>query len=147
VGWFKTKVDYPTVCKWAVFNGTKGGMPMIVRKNVSAATLRPGGDYPARVGVAFRLLEETSDGLPSPTELEELNDLEDSLATAMESKQSAIHVLTITTSGFREHVFYARESTDLNPILSDIKGMYPRYEIQAYAEKDVRWTAYEQFSG
>jgi hypothetical protein len=145
VSWFKKKADYPTRCEWVVFNGTKDGMPLIVRKNLSAAILRRGGEYPARVGVALRLLEASPDGLPSPTELTTLNNLEDSLAAAMESNQSAIHVLTITTSGFREQVFYAKESSDLGSALSDLRERFPDYDIQAYAEKDTGWIVYEEF--
>jgi len=78
--------------------------------------------------------------------METLNNLEDSLTMAIESKHRAIHVLTITTSGFREHVFYARESTDLGPILSGIREGLSGYEIQPYAEKDKGWSVYAQFS-
>ena len=37
-----------------------------------------------------------------------LNNLEDALAVAFETKENAIHALTITTSGFREYVSYPK---------------------------------------
>jgi len=118
---------------------------MVVRKNLSAASLKLHGGYRARVGIAVKFLDATHDGLPSSTELSTLNELEDALALALEARQDAIHVLTITTSGFREHVFYAKETVDIGARLCGVGSKFNRYELQSYASEDAGWRVYGEF--
>jgi hypothetical protein len=145
MAWFKKQNPYPADCRWNVFQGKNGDRPMIVRKNESAGVLKTHGAYCARVGFAVRFLEATVDGLPSPRELPTLNHLEDALAVAMEANEDAIHVLTITTSGFREHVFYSKETKPLEPVVHTLKGKFRDYELSTYAEEDGSWQGYSQF--
>jgi Family of unknown function (DUF695) len=99
----------------------------------------------ARVGVAVKLLETTDDGFPSARELSVLNNLEDALAVAFETKENAIHALTITTSGFREYVFYSKETVDLSAALSIVRAKFNSYELQSYAAEDADWRVYDEF--
>ena len=145
MSWFKTKVTYPTDCRWNVLHGKNADQPMLVRKNESAKELKADGSYRARVGIAVKLLEATDDGFPSPRELSVLNDLEDALANAFEAKQNAIHALTITTSGFREFVFYSKETVDLSAALGIVKAKFNSYELQSYAAEDADWQVYNDF--
>jgi hypothetical protein len=145
MSWFKTNVTYPTDCRWNVLQGRNANQPMLVRKNESAKVLKADGRYRARVGIAVKLLETTVDGFPSPRELSVLNDLEDTLATAFEAKHNAIHALTITTSGFREYVFYSKETVDLSTALGIVRAKFNSYELQSYAAEDADWRVYDEF--
>ena len=145
MSWFKTKVKYPTDCRWNVLQGKNANQPMLVRKNESAKVLKAYGGYRARVGIAVKLLETTADGFPSPRELSVLNNLEDALAIAFEAKQNAIHALTITTSGFREYVFYSKETVDLSAALGRVRAKFNDYELQSYAAEDADWRVYDEF--
>jgi hypothetical protein len=145
MSWFKTKVTYPTDSRWSVLQGKNADQPMLVRRNESAKVLKAHGGYRARVGIAVKLLEITADGFPSPHELSVLNSLEDALALAFEAKQNAIHALTITTSGFREYVFYSKETVDLSAALAIVRAKFNNYEIQFYAAEDADWRVYDEF--
>ena len=74
-----------------------------------------------------------------------LNNLEDALAVAFETKENAIHALTITTSGFREYVFYSKETVDLSAALSIVRAKFNSYELQSYAAEDADWRVYDEF--
>jgi hypothetical protein len=145
MSWFKSKVEYPTNCRWGVLKGKNADQPMIVRKNASAVSLRSHGSYRARIGIAIRLLEPGPDGLPTTNELGVLNEFEDALANAIEANQDAIHVLTITTSGFREHVFYSKETVDIRARIGGIEAKFISYPLQSYAEPDPEWRVYGEF--
>ena len=145
MSWFKTKVTYPIDCRWNVLQGKNADQPMLVRKNESAKVLKAHGGYRARVGVAVKLLETTDDGFPSARELSVLNNLEDALAVAFETKENAIHALTITTSGFREYVFYSKETVDLSAALSIVRAKFNSYELHSYAAEDADWRVYDEF--
>ena len=72
-----------------------------------------------------------------------LNALEDALALELQSKEDAIRVLTIitsgATSGVREYIFYAKESVSLNGRLARVAARFEHYQLTISAAKDADW--------
>jgi hypothetical protein len=141
----RKKGNYPSDSKWTVFHGEYQGHPIFVRLNDSARELLGSLDYRRRIGVAIPLLKPNESGLPSDSEIQILNQIEDELSAQFERNQMAIQVLSITTNGMREFVFYSRNDLDIESCLGDIRAKFSSYKIQSYSEDDKDWGLYTEF--
>ena len=146
-GLFKKKVRvYPTDTHWTVAKGERDGKPILVRRNQSAISLAGHADYKFRVGVAIPLKEPNSDGLPINTEMNQLNTIEDQLCEVLERQQESLQVLSITTQGMREFVFYTRSPTVATSAIEGLRMQIQTHEIQSYVAEDPKWGVYAQFA-
>src|SRR4051812_29643295 len=105
-GIFKKSKSYPPESQWTVLQGQYGGRPMLVRRNDSAKQLRGHPDYNHRVGIAVPLRAPDECGLPRSAEMSQLDAIEDLLSARLEANQDSLQVLTLTTGGMREFIFY-----------------------------------------
>lgn len=142
----KKHSSYPAVSQWSVHHGEQDGKPLFIRRNDSAEQLASHPDYVYRVGIAIPLLEPNQEGLPTSEEMGSLNTIEDQLAGSLEVNQDSIQVLSITSNGMREFVFYSRNPEAVNKILSSIGEDFPQYEFQYYINEDKEWHLYKQFA-
>jgi len=142
----RNKQSYPATSKWAVLEGTNSGKVMFVRRNDAARGLSKHPEYHFRVGVALPLKAPNEHGLPGAAESEELNAIEDMLVPRLESEQRSLLVLTITTGGMREFVFYTRDRQFAQSVLEELRTEVSSHELQAYIEDDPGWQAYNQFA-
>ena len=78
--------------------------------------------------------------------MESVNTIEDQLATSLEANQDSIQVLSITTNGMREFVFYTQSPEAAKAAISDIGAEYPQYDFQYYIHEDKKWQLYHQFA-
>lgn len=142
----KKAPSYPSESKWTVLDGKHNGLPLIVRRNDSARELRGHAAYQHRVGVAIPLRQPDANGLPMPEEITALNDIEDALATALESQQDALQVLAVTTNSMREFVFYTRVPAEIESRLRALQESFSSHEIQFYVAEDPEWQGFTQFA-
>ena len=146
-GLFKKKVlTYPVTAQWSVAKGVRSGKPIFIRRNQSATSLAGHAEYKFRVGVAIPLREPNSDGLPNNAEMEQLNAIEDQLCAALEKGQVSLQVLSITTQGMREFVFYTRSPSAANLAIDGLRAQPLTHEIQNYVIEDPKWGVYSQFA-
>jgi hypothetical protein len=119
---------------------------MLIRRNESARQISETHGYDHRVGLAMRVLAPKEDGLPTKEELEILYKIEDELRALFEQEQDSIHVLAITTSGFRELVFYTRNPKKVETLLSGYHQRYGERDPKSYIDEDKEWSVYRHFS-
>ena len=130
-GLFKKRVAvYPDASQWVVAQGIRGGKPIFVRRNASAASLAGHRDYRFRVGIAVPLKSPNSEGLPSDSEMNELNTIEDGLCERLERERASLHVLSITTQGMREFAFYTRYPSMVTPVIENLQSQVVTHELQ-----------------
>lgn len=77
--------NLPRKDKWAVSQGELHGKPLLVRVNTSAIGDAGHSDLPIRVGVAVPLLAANEHGLPGDVESGQLETIEESLFSAIET--------------------------------------------------------------
>ena len=138
--------EYPRESQWTVTQGTHDSRPIYVRVNVSAAQLARDPRYQTRVGVAVPLKAPTPAGLPTASESDQLDALEDALSGSLEVQQTSLHVLTITTAGMREFVFYTRSPNEARATIAALQGRISTHELQSYVADDPQWEVYATFS-
>ena len=137
---------YPRESKWAVINGHHDGKAMFLRRNESASDLARHPDYRFRVGVAVPLRAPNEHGLPGTAEIEQLNVIEESLVSRLESEQRSLHVLAITTGGMREFIFYTRDHVFSQTVFEALRDEVSSHQLQAYIAEDPKWSLYRQFA-
>src|SRR6185503_13592810 len=98
-----------------------------------------------RVGVTIPLRNPRPDGLPDKVESERLQSIEDALIAA--SKERAILVAVITTSGMRKFVFYTETGDWIPDFHQQMMRSTSSHEVQCMAQHDPDWTVYHQLGG
>jgi len=109
-------------------------------------TLERHAEYKFRVGVAVPLNAPNDEGLPVNDEMEQLNALEDRLSAALEHQQESLQVLSITTQGMREFVFYTRSPELAQKAIEDLRAETKTHDVQGYVVEDRRWSVYAAFA-
>ena len=142
----KKPIEHPSKSKWSILQGQDNEKPIFVRRNDSAKQLSSNSEFDYRVGVAIPLLAPNKFGLPSNDEMESLNKIESELSIQLEKGKNSLLVLSITTNGMREFVFYTRDSRMIEKIINDVRNKFSSHEIQFYIEKDKDWSVYKQFA-
>lgn len=130
---------------WNVLRGENEGKPMFVRKNMACDKMAGNKYYSVNCGIAFKILYPNSEGLPDFEKEPELNDIEDDIFEIFESDLNSIVPLIITTSGFREFVFYTRDLPEFLSRLEKLKSRYPQYELTSFNKQDPNWITYSSF--
>lgn len=141
----KKASSFPSESKWDIFQGKYNGLPMIVRRNKSAKVLIGSEVYKHRVGFAIPLLQANELGFPTKEEAVILDQIEDALFSHLEKDQNSIQVLSITTNGMREFVFYTRKPELVPLVIEEVQKKF-RHEIQYYIKTDKSWSLYRHFS-
>jgi hypothetical protein len=137
---------YPSETRWSVHNGQRSGKPIFVRRNDSAAMLCEHPEFRFRVGVAIPLNAPNEHGLPTNDEMNQLNEIEDRLASRLEAEQQSLQVLSITTAGMREFVFYTRSAETARAVIEALRSEVSSHEVQGYVAADPKWSVYRQFA-
>jgi hypothetical protein len=130
---------------WSVAEGHYEGSPLFARiRRDPGQAIRATHDH--RVGVAVPLLHPDARGLPQGEEFAALSDSEDALSAAFESGTKSVHVLSITTSGMREFVFYTCDPGWAEGVFRSVQGQVRSHQLQLSIEPDAEWSVYRQFS-
>ncbi len=129
--------------KWSISEGEYEGRRMVVRRNESAAGLAA-GQFPVRVGVAVPFQRPDVNGMPTPQEFSRLGAIENELVERLQASKRAVAVLTVTTRGMREFVFYACDAASAMAVIDEYRSTVSDYELQSYAAADPEWTVYRE---
>ena len=132
--------------RWGVARGTYEGRPVIVRLNKGAESLIGSPEFSYRVGVAVPFKDPDDRGFPARSEFRALDEIEDTLARALEEGGQAMHVATITTAGMREFVFYTGDAETTLSRINRIRASTASHEIQSMSVADAEWTMYRELA-
>jgi len=142
----KKKINKSTSeAKWSILQGQNNGKIMVVRRNNSVNQFSANPEFIYRIGFAIPLVAPNNEGLPSTEEMNTLNQIEDELSKQLEKDGVSIQVLSITTGGMREYVYYTKDSKIVEKVIGDVRGEFSSYEIQYYVEEDKAWSLYKQY--
>ena len=134
---------------WTLNQGILENKPIFirVRDNLDIAIR---SNSPFQIGVAVSLLNPTKDGLPTNSEGGELVVIEDRLDEVLGENPSAIRVMTITTDGMREFIFYT-SVWEPQYFEQKVKGVGESigsgHELQFTMQEDKEWQTFTEFSG
>jgi hypothetical protein len=132
--------------KWVILSGEDNGKPMVVRRNNSAKQLSVNSKFDYRVGIAIPLLAPNEIGFPTNEEAKSLNQIEEELSNQLEKDSASILVLSISTDGMRELVYYTRDSIIVEETIDNIRSKFPFYQFQFYVKEDKEWSVYQEFA-
>ena len=131
---------------WSVAQGQFEGSALFARIRSDPRPCRPDLAYDHRVGFAVPLLDPDPAGLPQGAEFEALNQIEDFLTSVLEADRRSVHVLSISTRGMREFVFYTSDPEWVRGSLPKLTSHAGKHELQHYIEHDPDWELYRQFA-
>jgi hypothetical protein len=97
--------------------------------------------YPARVILVWRYKSES--GMPSQSEREAMDQMEDLLSPQVEG--SSILALVSTGENLREWIFYATTEAQFLDSLNNALAGKQRYPIEVHATADPEWSSYSRF--
>jgi Family of unknown function (DUF695) len=118
---------------------------MFLRINTGLRDLAAKPPFGHRFGVALPLHSPGVDGLPIASESEQLNGIEDELSATFESSGMTVLAVVITTSGFREFVFYTSVPHEIPPAMEPLKNRITTHKLQFYVQPDPDWGGYVSF--
>jgi Family of unknown function (DUF695) len=130
---------------WSVGRGDNNGRPLFIRINTGLRDTAGKPPFDHRFEVAVPLHSPDANGLPIATESEELKRIEDSLLVTFEPSKHTILAVVLTTSGFREFVFYTSAARDIIPAMEHFKTQFKTHELQFYVQPDPDWKVYKSF--
>lgn len=133
---------------WSVRQGTLNSTPIFISflKGINSADNRR--RYPYQIGVAVPLLRPTIDGLPTDTEAQLLWKIEDELQSKLGTEHEALYVMSVTTKGMREFVFYTHtwKPKLIEQTVKEIeRKIGDGHELQFLLQRDEDWKTYQEF--
>ncbi len=135
----------PPTGPWSVSSTEHNGRPMFIRINTGLRDAAGKSPFGHRFGVAVPLHSPGDDGLPVATESEELNSIEDQLSATFEPSTNTVLAVILTTSGFREFVFYTSTPNEIQPAMERLKTQITSHKLQFYVRPDPDWEIYDSF--
>lgn len=99
--------------------------------------------YPDRVILIWRY--ESSQGMPSTSERELMDQMEDLLTPHVEQQGVSSLVIVSTGEGLREWIYYARSQQEFMAKLNEALHGVPRFPIEIDLWSDPEWKRYEEF--
>jgi Family of unknown function (DUF695) len=99
--------------------------------------------YPHRVIVVWRY--QSPSGMPSRTELEAMERLENALDPVIGARALGTLVLVSTGDNLREWTYYTKSEEAFLTALNEALAAQPRFPIEIHEAPDPEWSTYERF--
>lgn len=119
---------------------------MILRINHGVAQAVGHPDFAHQVGVAIPFRDADESGFPGPLESNELAQIEDDLASALEANRLCLYAASITTGGMREFVFYTSDPDQTRALIETYTKTITGHELQLIIRPDPKWDVYKSFA-
>lgn len=100
--------------------------------------------YPDRVTIAWSY--KSTSGMPSKTERESMDRMEDLLSPYVEQTSLSTLVLVSTGEGLREWVYYTKSQDEFMAQVNKALQGLPRFPVEIDLWKDPEWKRYEEFN-
>lgn len=98
---------------------------------------------PIRVILVWKY--ESDSGMPSLTERESMDSLEDTLSPTIESNGFATLALVSTGENSREWIYYAKSEEQFMTMLNTALKGEPSFPIEIHSAPDPKWSTYKEF--
>ena len=118
---------------------------MILRINTGLRPIAGKPPFDHRIGVAVPLRAPDANGLPTKDEADALKKIEDEMLATFHASRQTLLAVVITTSGFREFVFYTSVARDVIPTMELLRTRITSHEVQFYIKPDKSWEVFQSF--
>lgn len=144
---FATTIATTTLAedKWAVATAKDNGHRLIIRYRTTVPEKVKPSAYPNMIAVSWKFNSES--GMPSSTEKEQMNLLEDRISNEVEPNKIGFLTVVVTGNNVCEWQFYAKDQQEFMRLLNKALTGKPRFPIQISFQNDPKWLAYQQFNG
>jgi hypothetical protein len=133
-------LDYPE--SWSII--TESLNPTIVRINMGYQDAMGHPDFPIKMGIAIPVEVHDETTMKIKSEIEDI--LNDILLKKGDGALVAI-ITGLEGQKFIEFLSYTkRGGIDFAKIHQDLKDKFKDYEVQMYADNDVKWAAFKSFA-
>jgi hypothetical protein len=127
---------------WAVYPTMIDDSPAFILADLGWAESHPDLTRTTWLHVRFPFTEQTEDGLPAPETMDQVEAIEESLITPIESALNAVHVGSMSHQGFRHVFFYAPTDRGLADAVRIAAGQYPKNIPSGISREDPDWDLY-----
>lgn len=131
---------------WTLMSGEYDGAPLLARYNQSAQAWCAHPRLPIKLGFAIPLNEPNPGGLPSPSENQQLDAIEDLILASVAAATPAMSALALTNGVMKELIFYIPAGVDIEALHRSIAASVPTHEVQCMAVVETDWDTYRQFT-
>ncbi len=128
----------PSRDTWSVTTAASGEDSLIIRFRTNAAEQLAMALLPDAVAISWEF-----ESL-SPKIQEAMNNLEDTLTSAVEKQKNAYLTAIVTGPDSREWQYYSRDHDEFMRILNDSLSRLPAFPINISLFSDPEWDAYSQ---
>ncbi|PWT98044.1 MAG: hypothetical protein C5B52_12780 [Bacteroidetes bacterium] len=127
---------------WDVYLMASGKKPVAIMVDLGVKPAAPMADRPNLIILHLFFRDTTSEGMPTNAEIKNLDNLEESFISPVESTLDAVYVGRYTKDGKRDFFFYTNDTVGYRKIFEEKLGSFAKYEWSALAKKDAKWSDY-----
>lgn len=133
----------PNIKQWgtAVSKNERDGTTLVYRFAKEFAKGFRRSSQPRRVVIQWKYTGDK--GKPANSEIELMNQLEDTLTPVVSSDGLATLAVVSTGNDLREWIYYAKSETEFLERMNKALAGKPRFPIQVVAVADPKWISYE----
>lgn len=132
---------------WKSYNCTINEKPAQVLIDQSFQEQFPLKELPRILWIGIYCNHPSDGAFWHPDETSTLDEIENDLLGLGQSFGHGwmLYVLRIATPGIREYYFYYGNHAETNKIITSLKGLHPKYQIEADAKVDSEWVEYGNY--
>ena len=135
----------PAAESWSVATAQDNGKPLIIRYLSKLPDNFDKQAYPLLMAITWPY--QSDSGMPSQSEKNRMNELEDALTEAVERNNAGLLTVLVTGNGVFEMQFYTRTQDEFLYLLNMALAGRPAFPIQIVPQPDPEWSAYQRFAG
>jgi regulator of RNase E activity RraB len=130
---------------WNLFERNEGNEPMMIFMNTGLKETAPLAGFSRLIAVIFNMYSLWDAAGNSSKGAQDLfYSLEDKLMRRMQDSKLAVYVGRISVQNKMELIFYADESEDWEPKLSEIMIDFPSFRYYTSVKEDADWSFYRE---
>ena len=133
----------PAADNWTVATAQDQGKPLIIRYRYPVPAPFKRSVYPTMIDITWKFDSES--GMPSPSEKDRMNELEDSITSTIEPSKNGLLTVVVTGNGACKWKFYAKNRNEFLLLLDEALSGKPKFPIWISVQQDPDWLSYKQF--
>jgi uncharacterized protein (TIGR01619 family) len=130
---------------WDYYFCEVDGKPAVISVDLNLAEGAPQNIASFMVYVSLKVLKQSAEGYPIPSELSYLCKIEDRLLEAIFDLDNIHFCGRVTTNGCRDLIFYAENHQEALKVVEKVMKNYPQYKYDKGYKDDKEWDLYFNF--
>jgi hypothetical protein len=131
---------------WESVQRTYEGYPLYLRRPAGLDFDALSPNFPVHLTITHELTFRRFDGAPEPAYNRGLEDFDVSVTRYFAETGGGQVVLVETFGGKRHYYFYVSPSVKVESVLSDLRGRFPGYKLEAEVRSDPGWTFIRRYT-